>query len=255
MFHVALHFRRLAEQHREVHVDGFGLAFALPGELAVFQRQMLFLRGHADHGIGAALALAQGAEGFEFLFVHRQHVALLRLVAPDFHGRHAGLVVRHRAQVEVAAAAGAVHQFRQRVRQAAGADVVDRKDGIVLAQRPALVDDLLAAPLHLGVGALHRGEIELFVAGAGGHARGRAAAEADEHGRTADDDDLRARRNLALVHMLRADVAEAAGEHDRLVVAAHLAVHFQLEAAEITADVGAAEFVIEGRRRRSGLRA
>ena len=53
-----------------------------------------------------------------------------------------------------------MHQLRQGVRQAAGADIVDRQDRVVLAQLPAAVDDFLRAPLHLGVAALHRVEIE-----------------------------------------------------------------------------------------------
>jgi hypothetical protein len=85
-----------------------------------------------------------------------------------------------------------VDQLGQRVGQAAGADVVDQQDRVVVAQRPAAVDDLLAAALHLRVAALHRGEIEVLAALAARHRRGGAAAEADQHRRAAQHDQLRA---------------------------------------------------------------
>ena len=60
----------------------------------------------------------------------------------------------------------------------------------------------------------------------------------------------RARRYLGLFHVRQADVAEAARDHDGLVVAAHLGTgrtrHFHLEGAEIAGQVGAAKFVVEG---------
>src|SRR5581483_12518970 len=103
----------------------------------------------------AALALAQATKYIERAALDRQHVALLRLVAPDLHRRHARLVVGDGAQLEPAAAAAAVEQLRHRVRQAAGTDVMNRQDRIVRAQGATTIDDFLAAALHLGVGALH----------------------------------------------------------------------------------------------------
>src|SRR5690606_15467305 len=157
---------------------------------------------------------------------------------PDFQRAHARLVVGHVAQLEAAAAPGVVDQFREGVGQAAGTHVVDELDRVALAQLPAAVDDLLAATFHLRVFALHRGEVQVRGAGAGGHGGGRAAAQADEHGRTAEDDQLAADRDVLLLDMLFTDVAHAAGQHDRLVVAAHFlaagAVHRLLEGAEVT---------------------
>src|SRR5690606_40604514 len=51
---------------------------------------------------------------------------------------------------------------------------------------------------------------------------GGATAEADQHGGPAQHDELGADRNLALLHVLFADVAIPAGDHDGLVVAADL---------------------------------
>ena len=67
------------------------------------------------------------------------------------------------AQIERRAAVAAVHQLRQRVRQAARAHVVDGEDRVLRAQGPAAVDHLLAAPLHLGVVPLDRGEVEVLL--------------------------------------------------------------------------------------------
>ena len=58
-----------------------------------------------------------------------------------------------------------------------------------------------------------------------------------------------------LVRVVGADVADAAGDHDRLVIAAHLAGDLLLERAEIAGEVRPAELVVERTPRRSGLRA
>jgi hypothetical protein len=46
---------------------------------------------------------------------------------------------------------------------------VDGQDRVVLAQRPAVVDDLLRAALDLGVAALHAVEVQRRGVAAGGH--------------------------------------------------------------------------------------
>ena len=237
---VARHLRRLAEQHFQIHVDG------VVAEVAVAHHQPTVGGRLAQHGEGAALALAQGAELVEPVGRNRQHVALLRFVAPDLARRHARLLGLHAAQFEARAAAGAVRQFRQRVGEAAGADVVYRQDRVLVLQLPTAVDDLLRTPLDLRVAALHRGEIEVGGVGAGGHGGRRAAAEADEHAGAAELDEQRAGLEFDLVRIARGDVADAAGDHDRLVVAAHLARHFLLEGAEGAGQIRPAEFVVEG---------
>ena len=66
--------------------------------------------------------------------------------------------------------------------------------GLLLAQRPAVVDDLLRAALDLGVAALHRVEVERGGVAAGGHRARGAAAHADAHARAAELDQQRAGR-------------------------------------------------------------
>ncbi len=239
---IARHLRRLAEQHRQRHVHRIVVEFA------VMHGEPVCIYCLADHGERAALALAQRAEFLEPLRRNRQHVTLLRLVAPDLLRRHAGLVQRNLAQLEARTLAAAVHQLRQRIRHAARTDVVDRQDRIALAHLPAAVDHFLRAALHLRVAALHRIEVEVLGVRAGVHARCRAAAQADQHAGAAEMHHQRTGRQVVLVRVDRRDVADAAGKHDRLVVAAHLAADLLLEGAEITRQVRAAEFVVERRR-------
>src|SRR6478609_540652 len=102
--------------------------------------------GAADDGERAALALADRAKRCEVGWRDREHVTLLRLVAPDFARRHAGFLGRDRAKLDRAANAAAVDQLGQRVRQSTRPDVVDRQYRIALAELPAAVDHFLRAP-------------------------------------------------------------------------------------------------------------
>src|SRR5437773_8764192 len=45
--------------------------------------------------------------------------------------------------------------------------------------------------------------------------------------------------------MRRVDIAEASGEHDGLVIAPEHTAHFRFEAAEVAAEIGPAELVVE----------
>src|SRR5690606_26377099 len=175
----------------------------------------------------------------------REHVALLRLVAPDLARAHARLLDVHLAQLEARAQTGRIGQLRHGVGQAARADVVDGQDGVALALLPARVDDFLAAALDLGVAALYRGEVQIGGVRAGGHARGRAPAQADQHPRATELDQQRAGLERHLVRLAVLDVAETAGDHDGLVVATQLARHLLLEGAEVAGEVRAAELVVE----------
>ncbi len=158
----------------------------------------------------------------------------------------------NRAQLEACAPLAVVDELGQRVGEPAGADVVDRQDGVRVAQRRAAVDHLLAAALHLGVVALDRGEVEVLVAPAARHRRRGAAAEPDQHRRSAEHADRRAGGDAHLLDVPRPDVAEAAREHDRLVVAPHLGAggpgHLLLVGAEVAAQRRPPVLVVEGGR-------
>ena len=108
----------------------------------------------------------------------------------------------------------------------------------------------LAAALHLGVVALHGGEIEVRIALARRHAGRGAAAETDQHGGTAEHHQLRAHRHVGGLDMLPGDGAQATGDHHRLVIAPGLAVPVarRLEGTEVARKAGPAVLVVEGRR-------
>ena len=135
---------------------------------------------------------------------NREHVALLRLVAPDLARRHAGFLGRHRAQVEAwRPRLPPWTSSGKRVGQPAGADVVDRQDRIRGALLPAAVDHLLRASLDFRVAALHGVEVEVGGVGARCHRRRRAAAHADQHARAAELDQQRTFGNALLVRVHR----------------------------------------------------
>src|SRR5206468_4019759 len=157
------------------------------------------------------------------------------------------LFERHFAEVETRALVRPIDQLGERVRDAAGADVVDREDRVRITQGPAMVDDLLRATLDLRVAALHRIEVERGRIRAGRHRARRAAAHADAHARPAELDQQGAGGELDLVRLRGRDAAQAAGNHDRLVIAAPLPGHVLLVDAEVAGEIGPAEFVVEGR--------
>jgi hypothetical protein len=93
--------------------------------------------------------------------------------------------------------------------------------GLALAQLPAGVDDFLGPAFHLRIAALDRVEVQVGRVGAGRHRRCGRAGHADAHAGTAQLDQQAADRDVVLVGVLARDVADAAGDHDRLVVAVH----------------------------------
>ena len=134
---------------------------------------------------------------------------------------------------------------------------MNKGNWIRFAHGPAAINDFLAAALHFGVVPLHAGKIELLVAGAAGHGASRAAPEADEHGWSAEHNQLVAGENRALLDVVGFNIAQAAGEHDRFVVATDFRRRRRraclsrgdglFVSAEIAVDGGATEFVIESR--------
>ena len=164
---VAVHLRRLAEQHVHRQVDR-----AWPGALArgaVRDDQALFGGGVADDRERATLARADRLELRDALRRDAEHVALLRFVAPQLHRRQRRIVARNLARSitpptpESCSSSGIAFD-----RPPAPTSCTD-SDRVVVAERDAAVDHFLAATLHLRVVALHRGEIEVFGAVARRH--------------------------------------------------------------------------------------
>ena len=241
--HVFDHLGRLAQQHIHGHIDGEFLVARL--HRRVFQHQLALFGGHADDGKRAALALAEGLELRQRFRGNRQHVALLAFVAPDFLGCQARFFELHGPQVKAGTAPGIVGQLGEGVGQAARAHVVNGQDGVGRALLPAVVDDLLRPALDLGVAALHRVKIQLGGIGARGHGAGRAPAHANAHAGAAQLDEQRAGGEFDFLGLLRLNHAQAAGDHDGLVVATHHLTHLLLVLAEIAGQIRAAKLVVE----------
>ncbi len=236
---VAMHLRRLAEQDIHRHVDRIVVM------LRIEHAQLALFGGDANNGERATLALAQFAEQRQAGRRDAEHVALLRFVAPDFLRRQAAFLELDLAQVEHGAAAGVIGQFGEGIRQAAGADVMDRQHRVLGAHGPARIDDFLRTTLHFRVAALDRVEIEVGGVRAGRHRRGCTTTHADAHAGAAELDQQAADRQLFLLCVQRRDVAQAAGDHDRLVVAVHGAADVLLKGTEIAGQVGTPEFIVE----------
>ena len=147
--HVAGHFRRFAQQHVEAQMQRFGR--------------------FANHRVRRAFAAAQLIKQRQLLRRDRQHITFLRFVTPDLQRAHARLIAEDIAQLEFTAASAVADQFRHRVRQTAGADVVDKQNRVGVAQLPAAVDNFLATTFHFRVVALYGGEIEIGIGLAGSH--------------------------------------------------------------------------------------
>ena len=99
----------LAQNQRQRYVDG------TVSEVGVGEHQAVVVAGMSHDRVGAALPAAEPFEHRGLRGIDGQHVALLRLVAPQLERRHAGLVVGNRAQLEVTAATAVVDQLGQGV--------------------------------------------------------------------------------------------------------------------------------------------
>ncbi len=192
----ARHARRLAEQHRQRQVDGP----RAPQCGVVLDHQAPVVGGLTDaRRTGSARARADASNACQPLGGDRQHVALLRLVAPQLQRRH--------ARARRWGSARSANAAPRRLSWTSSGSAFDSPPaptswmetmGLSAPSAAAAIDHLLAAPLHLGVVALHRREIQVLVRRARRHRRRRAAAQADQHRRTAQHDERRAGRDLAL---------------------------------------------------------
>ena len=136
--------------------------------MPIFKRQLAIAGDLADHGVRTTLAVANSLDCRHLISGNREDVALLRLVAPHLERRHARLGRRDAAKVDAPATVTVRDCLRHRVRQTARTDIVNQKNWIALAERPAAIDDFLRAPLDLRVATLHGSEVEILLARAAG---------------------------------------------------------------------------------------
>ncbi len=130
---------------------------------------MFLFGGLTYQRIGTALALTDSFKTLHINRVYRQHVALLSFVAPDFNRRHARLIIGYRTQIKTATSAAIFNQLGQGIGETASAHIMNKGNGIVVAQLPALVNNFLTAALNLRVLSLYRGKVQISRAAACGH--------------------------------------------------------------------------------------
>ena len=216
----------------------------------VAHREMRLRGGGADHRVRAPLPGTDRLEPRKVGRPNRQHVAFLRLVAPDFQRRHSRFRTGNRAQVEQRTDPCVVDELRQGIGEPARADIVHRDDGVRGAQALAAVKHLLRPPLHFWVRALNAGKVQLLPLGALCLGTGRPTAEANPHAWSAQHHNRVPRLNRGLQSVIVGHIAQPPGDHDGLVVAAphRFAGRLRqrlLERPEEAAQVGAPEFVVE----------
>ena len=136
------------------------------------------------------------------------------------------------------------------VGQSAGTDIVNEQNRVSVTHCPTTVDDFLRAPLHLRIASLDRRKIKILVTRTAGKTRCCATAEAYQHCRPAQYDDACAGWHFTLEGMFIPDVANAASDHYRLVIAPDLvsrqARQRRFIGPKITEEIGPSEFVVEG---------
>ena len=212
---------------------------------------MQFFGCFTNHRIWRAFTLTQFVKQRQLIGGNSQHVAFLGFVTPDFQRTHPRFVAKNIAQFEFTATPAVTHQFRHSVRKTTCTNVMDKQDWVCIAQLPAAVDHFLATTFHFGVVALYRSEIEVGIRLTGSHRRRCSAAKTDVHCRTTEDDELSTNVDFAFLHMIGADVADPARQHDRLVITTQLfaivAVHFFFISTEVTVQCRTAKFVVKRR--------
>jgi hypothetical protein len=81
--------------------------------MPVVEHQAFLFGGYTDHGKRTPFAGAELAKAVEPCGRHREHVAFLGFIAPDFERAQARFVAGHVAQLKPPAPPAVVDQFRQ----------------------------------------------------------------------------------------------------------------------------------------------
>ncbi len=119
------------------------------------------------------------------------------------------------------------------------------------AQDPTLVNHLLRPAFNFGVAALNGIKVQFGRVRARGHGTSRAAAHADAHAGAAELNQQTSRRKCNLVGLGGINHAQAARDHDGLVVAALNGVggacYALLKFTEVTQQIRATKLVVKSR--------
>ena len=232
---------RMSEHLSHIHVEGLH-----PVGLA--ERKVGVARRLADHIERSTLALGYLAHTVDVLLVDEQSHALLTLVGDDLLGRE-GLVADGQLR-HVYLAATLLDKLGETVQMSGSTMVVDAHDGILVGFHQG-AHQVVGTLLHLGIGALDG--VQLYSAGiaTGVDRRDGTASQADAIVVATDNDHLVALLRLLLQAVALLAVADAASQHDHLVVGvgssivALPALFLMLEGEHRTADERLAELIAE----------
>ena len=136
--------------------------------MGIVENQLVFICGSSYDSEWGIFAFAKGGKGRHVFFANPDDVSLLGFATPNLHGRELRLGVGDVTQLKHTTAVTIVHQLGEGIAQATSAYVVNALNGVICSHRPAVVEDLLAASLHLWVRSLNGGKVEIFGLGARG---------------------------------------------------------------------------------------
>ena len=119
-----MHARRFAKQHIHFHVN------RVVAEQGIDDDQLRLDGRGTEYRERTTLAFAQATKLFQRRRRDGEHVAFLRLVAPDFTRTHPRLFRRHCAQIKTRTGTAAVRQFGQCIRDATGTDIMQTENRI-----------------------------------------------------------------------------------------------------------------------------
>src|SRR5690606_23521963 len=98
---------------------------------------------------------------------------------------------------------------------------------------------------------LYRGKIQILIAGTGVHGRRGTTTKTDQHGWATEHNQLGADRDIAFLDVLLANVTQATGNHDRLMITTHLfssrTGHHFFKGTEISSQVRPTKLVVKSR--------
>ncbi|EKD39987.1 MAG: hypothetical protein ACD_75C00215G0001, partial [uncultured bacterium] len=200
--------RDIAQEYRQIDIDRGGIV------AGIVQNKPQIAGNLAQH---LAVHLLPGADRLEFFDIFRadqKAVALLVFGHINFQDRHGRIA--HPDIADLDAAAGFFHQLLEHIGRPSRPLIVDHIDQGPVAHFIAGPDDAVHFLLHFRIAALHRVEVEARFVLALQHAGGGAAAEADAVGRAAHLNDEHALFGNLFLGQPGIDLADTAGEHDRL---------------------------------------
>ncbi len=209
-YRLVLHdgLRRVAEHLGDIKVEWLHPIFLLEREVGIARRL-------ADDIERSTLTLGYPADMVYMFLVDEQAHALLALVGNDFLCRERLVADGQLRHIYLTTAL--FDQLRQAVQVTSTAVVVDGNDGVGVFFHQG-THQVVGSLLHLRVGTLHGIQLDAVAIATGIYRRHAAATQSDAIVVATDDDDLVTFLRFFLQAVALLAVADAACQHDHLVV-------------------------------------